>query len=350
MVVRPDGSLLACDAEALRLLALVRDEPAPASVLELLAPSRRDAARRALDRVVAGRPLGPIHVALPGADMVPGRLELAIVLVPSGEAGRGSGAVTITARDVTAARRRAREHAMLRAELARARQTAVLGRLVESVAHDLGNVLTAIHGYATIVAEELAGQALDDQLELIRASERGVELTRSLVTRAHLRTGGHLDVAVDDAVGSCARMLRRLLPSRVELVLRLTSDALVAMDPMELDQVLMNLVLNARDAIAGTGRITVETARIEAPRDASDARGVHPAGVLLTVADTGHGMDAETRRHIFEPYFTTKTDGTGAGIGLATVREIVGRAGGSIEVETAPGAGTRFSVRLVAIR
>lgn len=130
-------------------------------------------------------------------------------------------------------------------------------------------------------------------------------------------------------------MLRRLLPARVELALRLEADAMVAIDPVEVDQILMNLVLNARDAIGDAGLIVVESRR-------------SAADVLLTVSDTGPGMDAATRDRAFEPYFTTKGPGDGTGLGLATVREIVDRAGGSIDLLTAPGGGTTLSVRLPA--
>jgi signal transduction histidine kinase len=349
--LRPDGTFHAWNASAARLMELAGADPALTGVLDLLPASRQAGARRALMEAGDGRRIGPFHLVLPPASPSGEALHLAIVLGPAAATGPGGRAVSITARDITRSRRLLREHAALRAELVRARRSAVLGRLVETVAHDLGNVLTAIHGYAAIVASDLSGAALDDQLELIRAADRGSELTRSLLARTRERPTGHPEVAVDDIIGGCARMLRRLLPPGVELVLRLASDAKVAIDPMELDQVLMNLVLNARDAIIGTGQITVETVRLDGPDDwpATASRVPRAPGVLLCVTDTGRGMDTATRDRIYEPYFTTKAYTAGTGLGLATVRAIVDRAGGSIEVQTAPDAGASFRIRLATV-
>jgi signal transduction histidine kinase len=346
--VGADGTVRELNAAAIRLVESIGADPVRMQVLDLLEPGAREAARRVLAVAGAGRRVGPFRVVLPVAGAPGSRLELAVLLAPAPGTGQGRRGVTIVARDITRTRRLIRQGAALREELARAHRSAVLGRLVESVAHDLGNVLSAIHGYATIVATDLSGPLLDDQMEIIRAADRGTELTRTLLARTRPRAAGHVDVAVDDIVGSCARMLRRLLPPRVELVLRLTSDAIVALDPMELDQVLMNLVLNARDAIGATGRITVETTRVVGPGVEADAGGA--GDVLLCVTDTGHGMDRATRERMYEPYFTTKAHMAGTGLGLATVREIVDRSGGSIEVRTAPGAGTSFQIRLTAIR
>ena len=349
--LRPDGTFHGWNATAARFMELAGGDPARTSVLDLLPARRQTAARHALVQAGDGRRIGPFHLALPPASPSGEALHLAIILGPSVAAGQGDRAVSLSARDITRTRRLLREHAALRAELDRVRRSAVLGRLVESVAHDLGNVLTAIHGYAAIVAADLSGPQLDDQLELIRAADRGSELTRSLLARTRQSATGPMDIAVDDVVGGCARMLRRLLPPGVELVLHLASDANIAMDPMALDQVVMNLVLNARDAITGTGRITVETVRVGGPTD-DPATGSAVAGtpaVLLSVTDTGRGMDAATHDRIYEPYFTTKAPAAGTGLGLATVRAIVDRAGGTIEVQTAPGAGTRFRIRLAAV-
>jgi two-component system cell cycle sensor histidine kinase/response regulator CckA len=342
-----DGTFHAWNAAAARLVARAGGDPARANLLDLVEPSRRDAARRALAIADEGRRIGPFRVSLPVMDPLGDGLDLGVVLAPASETGQGRRGVVVTARDITPSRRLMRRHAAMRAELVGARRSAVLGRLVESVAHDLGNIMTAINGYAAIVASDLSGPQLADQLELMQAAERGTELTRSLLARTRQRAGGHVDVPIDDVVGACARMLRRLLPPRLDLVLRLTSDALVAIDPMELDQVLMNLVLNARDAMNGVGQITVETSRVGGPL-APGASG--PAGVLLSVSDTGPGMDPATRERIYERYFTTKIHGSGTGLGLATVREIVDRAGGTIDVQTAPGTGTRFRINLAAAR
>jgi signal transduction histidine kinase len=344
--VGPDGTFRAWNAAAAHLLAGAGGDPAHDNVLDLVEPSRRDAAGRALAIADEGRRIGPFRLTLPHLDPLGDCLELGVVLAPAAEVGERRRGVIVTARDITRSRRLMRQHAALRAELVGARRSAALGRLVESVAHDLGNILTAINGYAAIVASDLSGPQLDDQRELMRAAERGADLTRSLLARTRQRAGGRVDVPIDDVVGACARMLRRLLPPGVDLVLRLTSDALVTIDPMELDQVLMNLVLNARDAINGVGQITVETSRVgaAAPDGASSAR------VLLCVSDTGPGMDPATRERIYERYFTTKVHGSGTGLGLATVREIVDRAGGTIDVQTAPGAGTRFRISLAAVR
>lgn len=333
--VAPDGIVLTWNPAAARILGIAERDVLGTSVADLVAPGRRPAARRVLDRATSGRRIGPVHVVVPDRGAGREMRDLSVVLAPVRGPGGQPEAIAVIARDITDVRRLRRARARLRAELAQTRRVASLGRLVQAVAHDLNNILATIHGFATIAAADLTGRGLEEQLEIIRAAERGSDLARRLLVQTRQLSAVPVLVAIDDVLGSCARMLRRLLPARVELALRLEADAMVAIDPVEVDQILMNLVLNARDAIGDAGLIVVKSRR-------------SAADVLLTVSDTGPGMDAVTRDRAFEPYFTTKGPGDGTGLGLATVREIVDRAGGSIDLLTAPGGGTTLSVRLPA--
>lgn len=330
-----DGIVLTWNPAAARILGIAERDVLGTSVADLVAPGRRPGARRVLDRATSGRRIGPVHVVVPDRGAGREMRDLSVVLAPVRGPGGQPEAIAVIARDITDVRRLRRARARLRAELAQTRRVASLGRLVQSVAHDLNNILAAIHGFATIAAADLTGRGLEEQLEIIRAAERGSDLARRLLVQTRQLPAVPVMVAIDDVLGSCARMLRRLLPAGVELALRLEADAMVAIDPVEVDQILMNLVLNARDAIGDAGLIVVKSRR-------------SAADVLLTVSDTGPGMDAVTRDRAFEPYFTTKGPGDGTGLGLATVREIVDRAGGSIDLLTAPGGGTTLSVHLPA--
>jgi two-component system, cell cycle sensor histidine kinase and response regulator CckA len=218
----------------------------------------------------------------------------------------------------------------------------VIGRLAGGVAHDFNNILTGILLYCDLI---LGGMAADDplrsQVEEIRiASEQGAALTQQLLAIARKQTPQIRPVKLDEVVASTQNLLRRLLGAQIELLIQSGPDlGSVLADPAQLRQVILNLSLNARDAIPQGGRITIRTHSAEMPE-------TRASGVSLVVEDTGSGMDAETQAHLFEPLFTTKKAGKGTGLGLATVDRIVKEAGGRIEVESETGRGTRIEVFL----
>ncbi len=227
------------------------------------------------------------------------------------------------------------ERKQLEAELLNAQKLESLGRLAGGVAHDFNNLLTGISGYASLLHERTNGDAdlARDVGEIKRAADRATELTKQLLAfgRRQMLRPRPLDLnAVLTQVGG---LLQRLLGDHIELIVRPGADlGVVQADPGQVEQVIVNLVVNARDALPAGGRVTIET------RNAGDD------WVELVVADDGVGMDESTRSQIFEPFFTTRDEGVG--LGLASVYGIVHQSGGAVTVESDPGAGAIFTVRL----
>jgi PAS domain S-box-containing protein len=237
----------------------------------------------------------------------------------------------------------------LEAKLRQAYKLEAIGRLAGGVAHDFNNLLTIVCGNAELLERQVPADGRAAQLvdEILQTVDRGAALTRQLLTfsRSQELAPEPLDLAA--LVVRSAAMLRRLIGEDVEIEIASAGDPLpVRADRSQLDQVLLNLVVNARDAMPKGGRLTIELAEAElGGRAVAAAPGVAPGRfVRLTVADTGHGMTPEVRARIFEPFFTTKPPGRGTGLGLATVFGVVRQSGGLIEVETAPGGGTRFDL------
>ena len=225
-----------------------------------------------------------------------------------------------------------------------------IGRLAGGVAHDFNNLLTVIIGYTQMMLDELPpGDSRLSDLQAIRqTADRAAQLTQQLLafSRKQVLAPALLDLGT--VVSGLTAMLRRLVGASIELVFVPTPQpCLVMIDRGQLEQVIMNLVVNARDAMPDGGRITIEAALVapEAPPPDSAPAGPDAQQVLLRVSDTGLGMDEATKVRIFEPFFTTKAPGKGTGLGLATVFGIVAQSGGTIHVASAPGRGTAFSLR-----
>jgi PAS domain S-box-containing protein len=223
--------------------------------------------------------------------------------------------------------------------LQQAQKLESVGLLAGGIAHDFNNILCVITGNAETLGEELAddhaGRAMIDEIQL--ATDRASSLTRQLLAFSRKQIVKPVVIELNRAVDDARRMLRRILGENIELRVALDPDAgSICIDPAQLTQVLMNLCVNARDAIGTSGTITVET-RTE--RDTA----------LLVVSDSGHGMTEEVKRHVFEPFFTTKEVGRGTGLGLAVVHGIVEQAGGTIELESELGKGTTFRIRIPVV-
>ncbi|MGH7580075.1 MAG: hybrid sensor histidine kinase/response regulator [Gemmatimonadales bacterium] len=256
--------------------------------------------------------------------------------------------IVLTARDIGARER-------LERELAQAQQMEVLGRFAGGVAHDFDNLLTAIQGYTSLLLRDLrAGDPQREGLEEIRrSSERAAGLTRQILAfgRRHAAESGPVDL--NQLVGNLVRLLPPLIGDELALVTVLgPSVGMVRADPGHLEQVVMNLVVNARDAMPDGGRLTIATGNEQITDYDPRASPELPPGhyVLLTVRDTGTGIDPATQPSIFEPFFTTKERGRGLGLGLATVYGIVKQCEGHIDVESAPGRGTTVRVYLPMAR
>jgi len=255
------------------------------------------------------------------------------------------GGVVLSAHDVT-------DRERLEERLRHAEPLALVGRLAGGVAHDFNNLLTVIAGCSDFIclATPPDDERRRDAEDIRRAADCAALLTRQLLAVCRTqRAPGPQVLELDAVVGTTACLLRRLVGDDVELAVHVAPDAgVVRMDAVELQQILMNLAVNARDAMPNGGRLLIEVDRATPTATDRERRPSVVPGeyVRLRVHDTGCGMDQHTLARAFEPFFSTKAPGKGTGLGLATVYGIVKRSGGYIRVESAPGTGTTFEVFL----
>jgi nitrogen-specific signal transduction histidine kinase/CheY-like chemotaxis protein len=246
--------------------------------------------------------------------------------------------------------------------LAQAQRLESLGQLAGGVAHDFNNLLAVILNYAEFAAEELAaatesdwagrcGSAHDDLEQISRAGEQAASLTRQLLAFARREVVQPRVLDLDTVITGVEDMLHRTLGEHVELATSLAGDLRpILADPGQLEQVLVNLAVNARDAMPGGGTLSIDTSNITVDAESIAGGSESPPGqqVRLRVSDTGAGMIPEVVAHAFEPFFTTKSDSGGTGLGLATVYGILQQAEGHIRIYSEPGGGTTFSITLPA--
>ncbi|MCR9093591.1 MAG: PAS domain S-box protein [bacterium] len=290
---------------------------------------------------------GELHLRNPAGEApIPTEATVFLFL---GEREEDASYLAVTLRDIGA--RRSAEEALRESELRlnQAQKMEAVGRLAGGIAHDFNNLLTAIIGYSDLVLDELGEGhgARRDAEEILRAAERAGGLTRQLLAFSRRQVLQPEPVDLNAVVADIDRMMRRLIGENIELVTLQDGElrSIIA-DPGQIEQVIVNLVVNARDAMPQGGRLQIETANHVARTDRRTESGVVEAGnyVLLRVSDTGIGMDDDTRAQIFEPFFTTKETHQGTGLGLASVYGIVSQSGGQIDVDSTPGAGTSFTI------
>lgn len=255
------------------------------------------------------------------------------------------GGVAVILRDLTGLR--AAEQAMsdLRAQFLQSQKMEVVGILAGSVAHDFNNLLTVIAGHAELLLTDgLEAESREGVEQILLATERAVDLTRSLLAFSRKRGTSPRVIRLRDVLQRSRAMWQRLVGLPVTLVVDLEDDVRLRVDEGEFDQIILNLLVNARDAMPSGGRVTLRLSSVPSVPPA-EAPGAPPGPwVLLEVADTGVGMDEETLARVFEPFYTTKPDGRGTGLGLPTVRRLVTEQGGRIAVSSVPGGGTTFRI------
>jgi len=325
---------------SIRLYGYSREEFLAKRVEDIAVPEERDDAKRALAETLA---IGAVRLsARHHATKAGARLDVDLTSTRIVLGGRPT--ILTYIRDMTVERR-------LEVQLAQAQKLESIGNLAGGVAHDFNNLMSIILSYTLLMLQELPPDHpfRPDLEEIKRAGDRAADLTRQLLafSRQQILEPQVVDLAA--VLESMARMLKRLLREDIELNVVLPSRVgSVHADPGQLEQVIINLAVNARDAMPGGGRLTIEAKDVDLDGQwALDNQGLlEGAYVVLAVSDTGHGMDEATRGRIFEPFFTTKPKGQGTGLGLSTVFGIVKQSGGHIWVYSEVGLGTTFKIFL----
>jgi two-component system, cell cycle sensor histidine kinase and response regulator CckA len=257
------------------------------------------------------------------------------------------GSIVINCQDVTQQRE-------VELQLRQAQKMEAVGQLAGGIAHDFNNLLTTIRGYAGFAAQSVdaESQARADLDEVVRAADVAASLTRQLLTFSRKQVTQPEVLDINEVLMDSTGMLRRLLGSGIEIVTRLDPDVRpVLVDSGQLRQVVMNLAVNARDAMPEGGRLVMETSQVYVDAEHAQRRGVEPGAFsMLCVTDDGEGMPPEVQERIFEPFYTTKEQGRGTGLGLSTVYGIVRQAGGYVWVYSELGSGTTFKIYLPSVR
>jgi len=350
------GDLAGCLGVEIR----VSDEPA---YFEALLPGEpipaHDAAHDPRTRSLVG-PDGPRSGIVSELDVpvrAGGRLVAVVVHEHTGELRRWSAeeqAFAGSVADLVALAIEASERTRLEAQLAKVQKLDSIGQLAGGVAHDFNNLLTAILGYAELVLDKLPEEdGLREEIaEIHRAADRGAQLTRQLLTFARTQVVQSRVVDLNELTRGAEKLLRRLLGAHIELATRLDPGlGQVRIDPGQMEQVIVNLAVNARDAMPDGGRLTLETRKVWLDAEyAATHAGTAPGNYAqFSVADTGQGMSRETLARLFEPFFTTKSAGKGTGLGLAICYGIVRQAGGNIWAYSEPGRGTTIKIFLPVV-
>ena len=351
--VQADGRFLFVNPALVRMLGAARPEDLIGQdILALIAPefhaAVRDRIRRQRETGQIASPMEQEYLRLDGT-----RIPVETTAVPVKYAGRD--AYLVFLRDVAERRRVEQEKQNLQAQLAQAQKMDSIGRLAGGVAHDFNNMLGVILGQAELALDELeSASPLRTGLQEIRkAAIRSGDLTRQLLAFARKQTIAPHALDLNETVEGMLKMLRRLIGENVELAWRpCPVPARVKMDPSQIDQILANLCVNARDAVGDKGHVAIETglAAFDGAYCAAHAGFLPGRFVMLAVRDDGCGMDTQTLLRLFEPFFTTKEIGKGTGLGLATVYGIVKQNKGFIDVDSEPGQGSTFRIYLPQLR
>jgi two-component system, cell cycle sensor histidine kinase and response regulator CckA len=341
-----DGAIVSWNAGAQMVYGYSASEVLGRSRSVLIPPGETDDLPQIAETLKRGEPVKrfeTVHVRKGGR-----RIDVSMTISPVKDASdQIVGAVAI-ARDVS-------DRKLLETQLRQAQKMEAIGQLAGGIAHDFNNLLSVINGYCDLLEEEVQQNATADRnLEQIKkAGERAASLTRQLLAFSRQQVLEPTILDLNAVVVDLEKMLRRIVGEDVEFRTRLNANlGSVKADRGQIEQVIMNLIVNARDAMPNGGRLIVETTNALVDEDFAQEHGFQQPGcyVRLTVADNGIGMDAQTQLRIFEPFFTTKEVGKGTGLGLSTVYGVITQSGGVIEVRSQLGRGTTFDVYLPALQ
>jgi PAS domain S-box-containing protein len=336
-----EGNYTSINKAIERVTGYTREEALGLNVAQLVAPEYREKARRMTALKLAGEPFTSYELEVIAKDGRRVKVEVNSSLVVQDGVPVG---VQGIARDVT-------ERKELEEQLRQAQKIEAVGKLAGGIAHDFNNLLTIINGYGDLTLRRLHEE---DPLrvnveEMRKAGERAAGLTRQLLAFSRKQVLQPKVLDLNGVVTEMEKMLRRLIGEDIELRVALGPGlGSIKADPGQIEQVLLNLAVNARDAMPRGGKLTVSTENVYldegyAARHVAVVPGQY---VMLAVSDTGTGMDEQTRARIFEPFFTTKEQGKGTGLGLSTIYGIVKQSGGYIWVDSAPGEGATFRIYL----
>ena len=344
-----DGELLYVNNAMCALAALKREELIGSRRRVFIAAEEQEAVEGHV-RAIAQEGHGIFETVAVSAQGARCPVEIHSVVVRYGE----QQVMVSVIRDISERKRAEAQERHLSEQLQRAQKMEAIGTLASGIAHDFNNILTGILGYAELILHQTReGEPFHKAATIIgQAAERGASLTRRILTVARKekleRHLADLNVLVRDA----AELLRKNLPENIELVLDLDEKLpLLKVDPAQIDQVVMNLATNARDAMPDGGRLTIETA-VASPAELQNAQSAAPREdfLRLAVSDTGIGMDEDTQQRVYDPFFTTKRTGRGTGLGLYIVHTVISNHGGQVRLYSEPGKGTRISVYLPVTR
>jgi PAS domain S-box-containing protein len=351
-----DGAVVDMNTAAERMFGYTREDAIGRELAALIIPEEfRDDHRRALasqtadgasdagSRIIGRR----LELEALRLDQTRFPIELSVSRIHAG----GRTCFTAWIRDLTERRQTEEALRLSEAQLRQAQKMEAVGRLAGGVAHDFNNVLTAIFGYADLVLDsfDLTDPRRLDVEEIKRAANRAAALTRQLLAFSRKQVMQPRRVNLNEIIINLETLLLKLIGQEIVLRIDTAPDLWdVKADPGQIEQVLMNLVSNARDAMPDGGTLTIATANEDlGPDDAAALVGIEPGRfVRLTVADTGEGIPPQVRALIFEPFFTTKEQGKGTGLGLATVYGIVKQSGGWVYLDETPAAGASFRIFL----
>jgi two-component system, cell cycle sensor histidine kinase and response regulator CckA len=337
---RQHGRIIDVNAAWLRTSGLRREDVVGKTGKELGLWANIEDRRRILDELAAHGRVEEVEVDLVmGGRTLPARVSVRHVDM------RGGHYILWEVADLTERRRAQREQEQLKSQFIQAQKMESIGRLAGGMAHDFNNILLAIAGFGELARDEVpaASPAAEYLSEMVSAAQRAGDLIKQLLAFSRKQVMKPKVVDPTTVVSGLLPMLRRLLGEDVIVELALTpGTSAIRVDVSQLEQVIMNLAVNARDAMPDGGTLTLETVNVEfdGPYVSSHADAVMGAHVMIAVSDTGVGMDAETHARAFEPFFTTKELGKGTGLGLSTVYGIVKQSGGWIWLYSEPGKGT----------